>query len=60
MGGAGYGLAESGDVPDGILQGMLLMIGHLYENRQAVITGTIATELPMTTRSLWMPFRADL
>ena len=57
---AGYGTTGATDVPDPILSGMLLLIGHLYENRQAVITGTIATELPMTTRSLWMPFRADL
>ena len=48
------------DGPDPILSGMLLLIGHLYENRQAVITGTIATELPMTVKSLWFPFRADL
>jgi hypothetical protein len=25
----------------------LLMIGHLYDNRAAVITGTVATELPL-------------
>lgn len=57
---AGYGLAESSEIPAGILQGMLLMIGHLYENRQSVITGTIATELPQAVKSLWTPYRADL
>lgn len=32
---AGYG-AGAGDVPEGMRQAMLLLIGHFYENRQAV------------------------
>lgn len=30
-----------------ISQGALLLIGHWYAAREAVVTGTIATELPM-------------
>lgn len=41
---AGYGLA--GDVPQAIKAWMLLAIGTWYAQREAVITGTIVTELP--------------
>jgi hypothetical protein len=35
----------------------LLKLGHLFANREEVVTGTIATELPMASRSLLMPYR---
>jgi len=57
---AGYGTTGATDVPAGILQGMLMMIGHMYENRQNVVIGTIAQEVPQMNQSLWMPYRADL
>lgn len=31
---------------------MKLLVTHWYENRRAVVTGTIATEMPMSVRSL--------
>lgn len=31
---------------------LLLLIGHSYANREAVVTGTIASELPMAVQSL--------
>ncbi|WP_079229409.1 head-tail connector protein [Pseudomonas putida] len=40
-----------------IRQGALLLIGHWYANREAVATGTIATELPLATNALWRPHR---
>ncbi|PKI24859.1 head-tail connector protein [Pseudomonas monteilii] len=40
-----------------IRQGALLLIGHWYANREAVATGTIATELPLATNALWLPHR---
>ncbi|MFG0924205.1 head-tail connector protein [Pseudomonas sp. CJQ_8] len=40
-----------------IRQGALLLIGHWYSNREAVATGTIATELPLATNALWLPHR---
>lgn len=53
---AGYGAAGS-NVPQAILQGMYLLIGHLFANREAVNIGNIAAELPMSTEYLWRPFR---
>lgn len=43
-------------VPAPIKSAILLLIGHWYENREAVITGTIATTLPMTVRYLLDPY----
>ncbi|MFT0866041.1 head-tail connector protein [Pseudomonas sp. CAM1A] len=40
-----------------IQQGALLLIGHWYASRETVVTGTIATELPMATKALWGPHR---
>lgn len=34
-----------------------LMVGHWFENRESVVTGTIATELPMTVEWLLQPLR---
>lgn len=56
---AGYPLDDNEEqtVPQVIKQAMLLTVGHLYENRETVITGTISTELPMTTEALLHPYR---
>ncbi|MNQ91198.1 Phage gp6-like head-tail connector protein [compost metagenome] len=35
----------------------LLLIGHWYTNREAVVTGTIATTLPLAYDSLIHPYR---
>lgn len=53
---AGYG-DEGADVPEPIRAGMLLMIGTWYENRQSVIVGTGATELPMAVDALLATYR---
>ena len=47
----GYGTAAS-DVPEGIRQAVLLTIGNWYENRQEVVVGRIATELPKSAQYL--------
>lgn len=47
---AGFGTAQ--EVPQSIKQAMLLLIGHWYEHRETVITGTIATSLPMAAEAL--------
>ena len=47
----GYGTASS-DVPEGIKQAVLLTLGNWYENRQTVITGRTATELPLSSQYL--------
>lgn len=47
---AGYG--EPDAVPAGLKRLLLLLIGHFHENTEAVVTGTIATELPLAIKSL--------
>lgn len=51
---AGYGPATK--VPASLKAAMKLHLGLLYENREAVVTGTIATELPMAYTALLRPF----
>jgi uncharacterized phiE125 gp8 family phage protein len=47
---AGYGAADQ--VPVNYKQAVLLTVGHLYENREAVVVGTIATQLPQSIDAL--------
>jgi uncharacterized phiE125 gp8 family phage protein len=51
----GYGAAAA--VPASIKQAILMMIGHWYENRQDVIAGRTATEIPMNSKYLLDPYR---
>jgi uncharacterized phiE125 gp8 family phage protein len=44
--------ADAADVPLATRQGMLLLIGHWYANREAVAVGTIANEMPVGARPL--------
>lgn len=53
---AGYGPAAT-NVPAAIRHAMKLMIGHWFRNRETVITGTIATPLPMGAEALLYPFK---
>lgn len=53
---AGYG-DSPGDVPEGIGQAMLMMIGHLYERRETTIVGTIIAEVPFATKALLDPYK---
>lgn len=47
---SGYGAAAA--VPEVFKAAMKLLIGNWYENREAVVTGTIAADLPMGVRAL--------
>jgi uncharacterized phiE125 gp8 family phage protein len=49
-----------GDAPLLIQQAMLLMIGNWYENRQAVVTGSIATEIPMAAKMLLDQYKVQV
>lgn len=53
---SGYGSSGS-DVPARIKQAILMLIGHLYENREPVNIGNIVTEIPLTVKSLLVPLK---
>lgn len=50
---AGYAEGEAPELDTACLQ----LVAHWYLNREAVATGTIATELPMTVKALIGPYR---
>jgi uncharacterized phiE125 gp8 family phage protein len=52
---AGYGDADA--VPAAIKAAILLIIGHLYENREATVVGVSAQTLPMAVDALLAPYR---
>lgn len=52
-------LAEDGVLPDDLVFAGLHLVGHWYENRQAVITGPIATEVALGVDVLLQPFRTE-
>lgn len=53
---AGYGDAYN-PAPEELTQAQLLLIGHWYQNREAVITGTISKDLEYAVEALAGPFR---
>lgn len=46
------GWTDAASVPETIKQAMLLMVGHMYANRESVITGTISKEIEHGWRAL--------
>lgn len=52
---AGYG-DDQAAVPTLLKHGMLLLVGHWFANREAVITGAAATELPRGVRDIFEKF----
>ena len=55
----GYGIT-SDFVPEGIKQAVLITIGNWYENRQTVITGRTATELPLSSQYLLEQYKIQV
>lgn len=53
---AGYGSAAS-DLPAGIVHACKILCGHYYDNREPVVTGTIASPIPETWKALLGPYR---
>lgn len=52
---AGTGVHFLGLVPKTAIQAMYLLIGHWYENREAVVTGTISKEIEFAVNALlWL------
>ena len=52
----GYGAA--GDVPAPLIQAAKLILGHWYENREAVTEGRVPSAIPMGVHALISPYRA--
>ncbi|MFQ5783606.1 MAG: head-tail connector protein [Alphaproteobacteria bacterium] len=52
---AGYGAAS--DVPEAIRQGILALVAHYYEHREAADPAGSAAGLPPGVAALWRPFR---
>lgn len=48
---------EAGKVPGALISAMLLMIGHLYANRESVVIGTMTAELPLGFEALCDKYR---
>lgn len=48
---AGFGAASA--VPARVKQAILLMVGHWYQNREAIIVGTISSETPFAADMLF-------
>lgn len=51
---AGY---AEGEVPKAIKQAILLIVGHWFQNRDTVITGTIVSEMPFAAQALLSTYR---
>jgi uncharacterized phiE125 gp8 family phage protein len=51
------GYANAASVPQPIKQAMYMIIGHLYENRQDVLTATQVHEMPKGSEYLLQPYR---
>jgi uncharacterized phiE125 gp8 family phage protein len=57
---AGYDGPDSVDehpLPSPLQSAVLLTLGHLYENRESVVVGTSAVELPLAVKFLLQPYR---
>ncbi len=53
------GAAKVEDVPPVLVQAMLLLIGHWYENREAIVVGTITKEMERAVDALIGKFAYD-
>jgi len=52
----GYGASET-SVPEALKAAILLLVGHSYENREAINIGNIVNELPLAVDRLLAPYR---
>lgn len=50
------GQADVADLDPGLVTALCLMAGHWYENREAVVIGQAATELPLGARAILARF----
>ena len=52
-----FEVGTTAQIPSAFKAAMLIIIGRYYENRQDVVLGTIATELPLMVEHLLTPYR---
>lgn len=50
--GSTFSSGSTSAVPQRAVQAVRLLLGNYYENRESVVTGTIATELPQSVQAL--------
>jgi uncharacterized phiE125 gp8 family phage protein len=53
---AGYGTYSS-NVPLALRHGMLMNVGHWYENREETLTRYSIEKVPLASKALWSPYR---
>jgi hypothetical protein len=46
-----------GDIPKGLKQAMLLILGHFYNNRESTVMGVTVTEIPLGYKYLISPYK---
>lgn len=51
---------EAAKVPRAVCQAILLIVGHLYANREDVVVGAAVAELPQGSKALLWPYRRGL
>ena len=55
---AGFGAAD--DVDEGLKVAIKMLVGHWYDNRETVVMGMSAIELPMAVSALLARYRVML
>jgi uncharacterized phiE125 gp8 family phage protein len=53
---AGYG-DEASDVPEPLRHAIKLLVAHWFEQREPVVLGAAAQEVPATVAGLLLPYR---
>lgn len=56
----GKPLADFNPVPAGIVEAVLQLASHLYENREAVLIGVSAYDLPYGVTDFLRPYRVEV
>lgn len=51
------GYSSIADIPDPIIQAIMIMVSDLYENRQSVIVGKVVNKIPRTAQYLMNQFK---
>lgn len=53
------GWASAGDVPEDLMHAQKLLLGHWFENREAVVLGTISSAVQLGWDALLEPYRLN-